>query len=460
MLNTKFNRQLKLAICACAISFIQFIVGCSFIFSSILLAELNEPTSTIYINSEDASWIASVSVLVCPIGMLMIGVLADKIGRRKTLQVAYVPIIASWFIIANANTVRAIVIGRIVLGTTMGSVCCAYLYLSEVCPAESRPLYFSLATVFVSAGMLTECTMALFFSWKLIAFTLFVVSSVACVSLFLVPETPMWLRSHGRVSEAERTEKWFGQDAPAAATVAVPCDDGGDPAVPTAPAYWTLFARPAVWKPTLITLAFFVCQQGSGFYLLLFYSVDVLHDAKVQWDGITVTLMLSASRLLGSLVFLSLHNVPRKKMVVISSTGMAASLITIIAYMRYYKDVPEPPYTAVLIVAFVLYVFFALLAMLPLPWSLTTELFPMSVKGIMNGIVQICGYELLFAVIKMYPFLVSKYGMENVWSVFAAFCVASAFFGAYIMPETNGKTLNEIIATFEPPKESSKTNLP
>lgn len=57
---------------------------------------------------------------MCPIGLLVIGILADKIGRRKALQVAYIPIITSWLILANANSVRAIIIGRIVLGTTMG----------------------------------------------------------------------------------------------------------------------------------------------------------------------------------------------------------------------------------------------------------------------------------------------------------------------------------------------------
>lgn len=79
----------------------------------------------------------------------------------------------------------------------------------------------------------------------------------------------------------------------------------------------------------------------------------------------------------------------------------------------------------------------------------------------MNGVVQVCGYELMFMVIKTYPCLVSKYGIEDIWSVFAAFCMVSAFFGAFIMPETNGKTLNEILATFEPPrKETTKTSLP
>jgi len=67
----------------------------------------------------------------------------------------------------------------------------------------------------------------------------------------------------------------------------------------------------------------------------------------------------------------------------------------------------------------------------------------------MTGIVQIIGYELMFVVIKLYPAMVDKFGIENVWSLFAGFCIISAFFGKFIMPETKGKSLNEILSSFE-----------
>lgn len=76
----------------------------------------------------------------------------------------------------------------------------------------------------------------------------------------------------------------------------------------------------------------------------------------------------------------------------------------------------------------------------------------------MNGIVQMFGYGMMFLVIKIYPSTISKYGIEDVWTVFACFCVISALFGAYIMPETKGKSLNEILISFEPKKKST-TNI-
>nr|BAH72303.1 ACYPI008900 [Acyrthosiphon pisum] len=155
-----------------------------------------------------------------------------------------------------------------------------------------------------------------------------------------------------------------------------------------------------------------------------------------------------------------LHHVHRKTLVVVSGGGMAVSLTIVIIYTRMYNDMASPPYGAVLIVAFVAYVFFALLAMLPLPWTICGEVFPMAVKGVMTGIVQVCGYELMFLVIKVYPTFVSKFGVECAWTIFTIFCFASALYGAFIMPETKGKSLNEILSSFESRKKSTKNNLP
>jgi len=80
--------------------------------------------------------------------------------------------------------------------------------------------------------------------------------------------------------------------------------------------------------------------------------------------------------------------------------------------------------------------------------------------GVMGGIVQVFGYEFMFLVIKVYPTLVSTFGPEYVWFVFTIFCFATALYGAFIMPETKGKTLNEILSSFDSREKSIKNNLP
>lgn len=71
----------------------------------------------------------------------------------------------------------------------------------------------------------------------------------------------------------------------------------------------------------------------------------------------------------------------------------------------------------------------------------------------MNGIVLMCGYFLWFAICKIYPSLVLHFGVETVWSVFAVFCLLNVLFAIYIMPETKGKSLDEVLMYFESRKE-------
>lgn len=70
------------------------------------------------------------------------------------------------------------------------------------------------------------------------------------------------------------------------------------------------------------------------------------------------------------------------------------------------------------------------------------------------------GYELMFLVIKVYPRMVSVFGIENVWTVFAGFCLLTVFYSVFIMTETKGKSLDEILSEFEPQKKEIKNILP
>lgn len=266
-----------------------------------------------------------------------------------------------------------------------------YLYLTEVCPTDYRPLFFSICTLFVGLGMVFECIFAMYCHWQTTCASLFVLSTINWVSLFILPDSPPWLWTNGRVEQAEKAEKWLGIKRSPSITTIVTAENNAhnlnqldDANSLKKLSYWTQFVQPTVWKPMLVTLTFFICQQCCGFYVLLFYSVDVLRDCRVQWDGIMVTMFLSISRIIGSVLFSALHHIRRKTMAAISSGGMAISLIAIVAYIKIYKEVADPPYPLFLIVAFVVYVFFAMLGMLPLPWSICSELFPIAIKGTLS----------------------------------------------------------------------------
>lgn len=65
---------------------------------------------------------ASICILVCPIGLLFIGVLTDKYGKRKTIQITLIPMIISWLLLAFANSYATIMIARVILGIPIGKL--------------------------------------------------------------------------------------------------------------------------------------------------------------------------------------------------------------------------------------------------------------------------------------------------------------------------------------------------
>lgn len=248
--------------------------------------------------------------------------------------------------------------------------------------------------------MTLECLLAVFFHWHTMAGMLLAASVVGCTGLFIVPESPAWLRTRGRAREAEAAEEWFGTAPPAPRVGASAADDlpvmnvkqnefvaaataTTDTDITIAAAAtdsgWSAYVHRTVWLPTLIMLGFFLCQEVSGYYVLISYSAYVLQDFRVRWDGITVTAVFCAARVAGSLVFSALHGVRRRTLTVVSGTGMAASLVVTMASRRVFAA--GESVNAVPVVAFVAYMFFAMLGLMPLPWVYSSEVFPTAVKG-------------------------------------------------------------------------------
>lgn len=339
------------------------------------------------------------------------------------------------------------------------------MYIAETSPTHSRPLYLLIYTLFVGMGMMTTAALGAMFHWRAVAAVFGLSCVVGFAGPFFVPATPMWLRSRGRLDDAIRAERWFGftlsdpndrrptvatvSTATAITTVATMAAAGRRPSC-LAP-----YAKPTVWKPATLALVFFVCQQASGFYVLLFYSVDVLRDCRVPMDCATAAVYLSAARLAATVCSLLFRSVPKRVLTAFSGLGMCAALAVVVGYLRAFRGVADPPAGYALIVAFLAYVFCAMFAVLPLPWSVCGEIFPMQVKGTMSGVLHSCGYELMFVAIKAYPSLVAAVGVEAVWTGFAFSCLLTAAFGAFLLPETTGKTLDEITDNFRSRKSST-----
>ncbi|XP_050439279.1 facilitated trehalose transporter Tret1-like isoform X2 [Adelges cooleyi] len=484
MLRSKNFTFFMLLFCNGVMGFHSFIVMGSFIYSTILLAQLNVAESEIPLNTNQASWIASIPNLVCPIGLLITGILTDKIGRRRAIQTTYIPIITSWWMFAFARSYNVILLARIITGYATdifdvesrknllpakmisrntsfkieSTIAMVFVYTAEMSPTSYRPLFLSLIFMLSALTALFETALAVFYTWRTVAMIYGAMSVVVALAMFAVPEPPQWLRSMNRIEEAERAERWLGLEPDTSADVATSKEQSiATPRLDETT--WAVYTSSYVWKPTVHMLTLYLSQQFSGIYVLTAYTSEVLRDSHVRRDFQVGTAYLSVGRVVGSFIFTLLSNVKRKTLAVVSGLGMFISLAAVLGYMCVYDDVLDPLYSDIPLAAFFVYTIFSYVAAVPLPWSISGELYPMAVKGKMNAISQSIGYEIMFGVTKLYPIMVSALGLKTVWSIYASVCLLYTLYGATLMPETQGKSLEEITAYFDPKKEKQQADI-
>ncbi|KAJ9590313.1 hypothetical protein L9F63_027847, partial [Diploptera punctata] len=122
--------------------------GLVFGFSAVAIPQLEEPTSFIKVDEDQASWIASLSSLSTPFGCLLGGYLMDVIGRKRTLIITEIPLIVGWFLISFSTCVEMIYVGRLLVGLGSGMVGApARVYTGEVTQPHLRGMLSALASV-------------------------------------------------------------------------------------------------------------------------------------------------------------------------------------------------------------------------------------------------------------------------------------------------------------------------
>ncbi|XP_050526674.1 facilitated trehalose transporter Tret1-like isoform X1 [Daktulosphaira vitifoliae] len=454
MKQSKILLLLKLLMCALLINVHIFITSSALTYSSIILAQLKDPLSDIHINNEQASWIASVPNMVCPIGIITTGMVTDKFGRKKILQISYLPIILGWSLLVYAKSFHYILIARTVLGLSYGCGMLVCIYAAEICPTTYRPMFLALSNLISGLSMFIASALGKYFNWRIIAAIYGVISLCGSIALFAIPEPPLWLRSRGRNDEANRAEQWLGVES---TSIKEDVEITTNPPVEPSKV-WALstYTAPNVWKPTVHIIILTLLQQYSGIHVLLSYSSDVLRGFGIKTDWITISMYLAFARIIGNLTYFFLSKVKRRILTIISGLGTFSALSAITVYMYAPENIKESVHDNWLIVALFIFVFFNMLAIMPIPWSIAGELYPMHVKGIINAAVQSVKYELLFVAIKIYPMMVSNVGIKTVWTFYTTVCLLAAFYGWIFMPETTGKTLNEITASFDPKKKTVK----
>ncbi|XP_049878704.1 facilitated trehalose transporter Tret1-2 homolog isoform X2 [Pectinophora gossypiella] len=441
--------DLYMVLAALAAQSINISVGFCQGFSAVLLPQytLENPGITY----EQSSWIASLGVISNPIGALLGGMMVDAVGRRLLLQSIVLPNLVGWLVIAFSETYVFLCVGRFITGFTIGMSTASYIYVAEITTPEKRGVLSALGPGLVSTGIFIVYSLGAFVHWRKVAAICAGVSLLTPFLMYFVPESPLWLASKGQMKEAYSSMFWLRQNNSTAQQELMEFtkDRKGNENMSFTDKLG-LFKRRAVLKPFILLIVFFIFQEMSGIYVILYYAVDFFKSVGTSVNEFTASIIVGGVRVfMGAVGACLINSFKRRSLAAVSGLLLGIAMLG----AAVCDSVNGPP--LIKLACVLLHVSFSMVGFLQLPWIMSGELYPQDIRGVMSGATSCCAYVLIFFNIKTYPQLENLLTSNGTLYLFGGCALLGAAYCWWFLPETKGKSLAEIMRQFDEEKKDS-----
>ncbi|XP_076064166.1 facilitated trehalose transporter Tret1-2 homolog isoform X2 [Oratosquilla oratoria] len=456
-------KQIAAAICA---SLSSVSIGFITAYSSLTLSQLRADSSINYDDERDSGWIASLPSISSIAGSLVGGIVMDQIGPRMTLVLTALPCLLSWSFIAFANSVVLVYVGRFVTGIFLGIFSpVPQVYATEIAEPRIRGLMGAFPEAAVALGSMLCYIFGSVMDWRWLAITSAIVPGVPLfISMLILPESPQWLTKRGRLEKAEESLRFFrskSHNVKAEVEMINANIQETEGAEISIMDQIKLFRKVQNWKPVLIVFLVFMCGQFSGFAVVTAYTVDIFDIANTGIDSSKATIIVGLVRFIATLVSaVLLDRAGRKPLLIISAIGSCGGMLSIGVFF-YLKDSPDYSVDSLgwlPLASLLMYVFFNELGYGPIPWLLSGELIPLAVRTLGNG-VAVTAYSLFAFIIGLtFPLLTDLLSTYVTFWLYALFSLSGVVLGL-LLPETRGKTLEEIEKFFTSEKKAPQESM-
>ncbi|KAK4346785.1 hypothetical protein RND71_033124 [Anisodus tanguticus] len=403
-------------------------------------------------NTVIQGWIVSTVLAGAFVGSFTGGALADKFGRTKTFKLDAIPLAVGAFLCTTAQSVQAMIIGRLLTGIGIGiSSAIVPLYISEISPTEIRGQLGTVNQLFICIGILAALVAGLPLSgnplwWRTMFGIALIPSILLALGMAFSPESPRWLYQQGRISEAETSiKRLYGKEkvAEVMGDLEASAQGSSEP-----DAGWLDLFSSRYWKVVSIGAALFLFQQLAGINAVVYYSTAVFRSAGISSD-VAASALVGAANVFGTTVASSLMDKQgRKSLLLISFTGMAASMMLLSLSFTWKVLAPYSGTLAVL--GTVLYVLSFSLGAGPVPALLLPEIFASRIRA--KAVALSLGMHWItnFFIGLYFLSVVTKFGISTVYLGFASVCLLAVMYIAGNVVETKGRSLEEIERELSP----------
>lgn len=342
----------------------------------------------------------------------------------------------------------------------MATAC--YTYVAEISSPENRGILQALGPVCASLGILLTYSLGYALHWQILAFGSVLFGLLTLIGIQLVPESPAWLMKKGDKHQTMASLVWFRRSVSSAQAeydeLVAASEDKAKGSTPME-SYFSM----RTLKPFFILLVLFLCQEMSGIYTILYYAVIFFKDSNVELDEYIASMVVGFIRFIMSIfaAFL-ISKYARRKLCMISSSGMAIFMLLAATYIKFYELNPgvDRTFSYLPLICFLFNVFFSMIGMLPIPWILVGELFSLDVRGIMSGLVVCLAQFAIFISVKIHPSVVQYLNFSGALFIFSSVSIFTIVFVKVFLPETKDMALSDIEIYFKGKEEPAGVDNP
>jgi sugar porter (SP) family MFS transporter len=398
------------------------------------------------------------SVLVgAVIGAVIGGALTARYGRRKMIMLAGIIFTVSAIGTALAPTVAWIIAARLVSGIAIGIASfISPMYIAELVPAKVRGSLVAVNMLAITTGIVVAYLVDYAFSaiegWRYM-FGVAAIPSVALViGMWRLPDSPRWLVSQSKVEQAKRalrrvrTESDIGPEI-ADMQKSLGEQSGGGMA--------GLF-QPLLRMPLIVGIGLAIFQQITGINTVIYYAPTIFKFAGIEAAGPAILAGAGLAMVMWCfhvLAIFLLDRVGRRPLLLTGVAGQIVGLAILGAAFQFQQFASFKSYIA--IGGLVIYVACFAFGLGPIFWLLISEIYPLKVRGAAMSAVTVVNWAMNLAVAVTFLTLVGVLGHAGTFWSYGAIALVAWVFVYALVPETKGKSLEQIEAhwrTGKPPR--------
>ncbi|XP_008417733.1 solute carrier family 2, facilitated glucose transporter member 8 [Poecilia reticulata] len=446
------NRKLYLASFAAVLGPMSF--GFVLGYSSPAIPELSRISDPrLRLSEVEGSWFGSIVTIGAAVGGLLGGWMVQRIGRKLTLMSCTLPFVFGFTIIIAAQNVWMLYVGRVLTGLASGVTSLVVpLYISETAHEKVRGMLGSCVQLMVVLGIMGVYLAGLFVDWRWLAICCSLPPSLLMVAMCFMPETPRFLLSKGKRREAEEALRFLrGPDAPIeweCSRIEDGCDEQGSTF------QLSDLKDPGVFKPLLISILLMVFQQMTGINAIMFYAEDIFVQAHFKESELASVIVALIQVIFTGIAAVIMDRAGRKVLLVISGAAMMISTTAFGVYFYLTLKVPggapapHADLTWLALASMAVFIAGFAVGWGPIPWLIMSEVIPVRVRGFAGAAVVLSNWGMAFVITKTFQDMMNLLTSAGTFWLFACMCGLNIIFTVVFVPETKGKTLEQIEAIF------------